>query len=253
MASAPENLPPNMRTLRVLEVLGQSDEAMTATEINQAIGLPKQTVHRLCTSLEEAGFLIREGDGRRYRPSRRSRLMGSGLLHASRSHIVRRQVLLDVAAAVGETVNFVVAEENGMRYLDRVETDWPFRIQLDIGSNVPFHCTASGKTFLASLKPVARGKFIEALTPEPVTPNTLTDPDALLTELKQISKNGYALDREEFMEGMIAVAVPVKDPDGRFIAALAFHGPRQRITIEEAVAKKEILMEGAERLRASIF
>ena len=76
-----------------------------------------------------------------------------GLLYNSRDHMARRQILLNIANKVKETVNFVVPEASGMNYIDRVETDWAFRIQLPIGTNVPFHCTASGKCFLASLSP----------------------------------------------------------------------------------------------------
>ena len=86
-----------MRTLLILEALGTSDRAMTPTEINQNIGLPKQTVHRLCSTLESEGFLARTADGKRLRPSSRLAAMGAGLLHASRYHISRHQVLQDVA------------------------------------------------------------------------------------------------------------------------------------------------------------
>lgn len=236
----------------ILEVLGQSDVAMTPTEINAHIGLPKQTIHRLCKTLLEAGYLSREREGKRLRPSRRSRIFGAGLLHASRSHILRRQVLIDVAAKVGETVNYVVPEENGMRYLDRVETDWPFRIQLDIGSHVPFHCTASGKTFLAGLKPAARKKMINGLPLPRLTDNTLTDPEELLQEVSAVTKQGHALDREEFFDGMVALSVPVRDDRGRFVAALAFHGPTQRLSVDAMLEKKEILLEGAERLKEEV-
>jgi DNA-binding IclR family transcriptional regulator len=161
-----------------------------------------------------------------------------GLLYNSRDHIARRQILLNIANTVKETVNFVVPEASGMNYIDRVETDWAFRIQLPIGTNVPFHCTASGKCFLASLSPTKRMHIRQA---------------ALLSELKQVSKQGYALDQEEFMDGMVAIAVPVKDNHGRFAAALAFHGPTQRISIENALARKDILAVAAKQLADSLF
>ena len=253
MKKLSDHIPPNLRTLMILEVLGRAEEALTPTQINAEIGLPKQTIHRLCKTLLEAGYLTREEDGKRLRPSRRSRLFGAGLLHASRSHILRRQVLMDIANKVGETVNYVVAEENGMRYLDRVETDWPFRIQLDIGSNVPFHATASGKTFLAALKPAARKRFVRGLPLKRLTENTITDPDVLLEELATVAKAGHCLDREEFFEGMVALAVPVKDPLGRFVAAIAFHGPTQRLSVDEMLGKKELLVEGAQKLQEGLI
>lgn len=248
-----ERIPTNLRTLLILEILGQTDTAMTATQINERLGLPKQTVHRLCATLVAEGFLTCPGNGKHFSPSRRARELGAGLLFASRSHIARHQILMDVAAQVRETVNFVVPEDTGMSYLDRVETDWPFRVQLPVGSNVPFHCTASGKTFMASLPLAARKAFVSALTLEPWTPRTHTDPGALLDDLGLIAERGYALDDEEFVEGMVAIAVPVRDSNGRFIAALAFHGPAQRVSIKAAESKRDVLIAAAQRLTDALF
>lgn len=226
---------------------------MTATEINARLGLPKQTVHRLCATLERTGFITRQGASRRYAPARRLRDLGAGLLHSSRHHIARRQILLNVAQQVHETVNFVVPEADGMSYLDRVETDWAFRIQLPIGTNVPFHCTASGKCFLASLASKARRALVAALTLNPLTPQTHTDQAALLDDLARIAARGYSLDEEEFMEGMVAIAVPVRDGAGRFVAALAYHGPTQRLSVADAIARRDILLHAAARLSEALY
>ena len=140
-----------------------------------------------------------------------------------------------------------------MNYIDRVETDWAFRIQLPIGTNVPFHCTASGKCFLASLSPKKRLAMIQAMDLNAHTKRTHVKQETLLSELKQVSKQGYALDQEEFMDGMVAIAVPVNDNHGRFAAALAFHGPTQRISVENALARKDILTKAAKQLAESLF
>ncbi|WP_136659819.1 IclR family transcriptional regulator [Nitratireductor sp. XY-223] len=242
----------NLRTLLILEILGRSDAALSPTEINRELGLPKQSIHRLCTTLVEQGFLVYETDGKKLRPARRLRAMASGILHASRVHIARHQILQDVAATVGETVNFVVPEEAGMSYKDRVETDWPFRVQLPIGTHVPFHCTASGKTFMSTLSPGARKVMVDSIPLEPCTPNTITDREKLLAELKQIARQGYALDREEFMEGMVAIAVPVRDRQNRFMAALAFHGPTVRLNVDNMLERKSVLVEAAGRLTQTL-
>ena len=252
MAEATQT-PTNLRTLLILEVLGKSNRAMTATEINSELNLPRQTVHRLCATLERHGFINRQGKSGKYQVARRLRDIGSGLLHNSRDHMMRHQILSDVAQRVGETVNYAVPKEKGMDYLDRVETDWPFRIQLPIGSTVPFHCTASGKTFLSSLSSRKRETFVGTLQLDAKTPYTHTTSAGLLKELTQIRKNGYALDQEEFLEGMIAIAVPITDPNGRFIAALAFHGPVLRINISQAIERKQLLQSAAKQLSKCLF
>ena len=242
----------NLRTLRILEILGNADHPLTPTQINLELGLPKQTIHRLCKTLVDEGYLTADGKSKGLRPGRRLRSVASGILFTSQFHIGRHQILEDVAERVSETVNFVVPQAEGMIYLDRVETDWPFRIQLPIGTHVPFHCTASGKTFLASLPPKTRKSMVNSLPMKPLTPNTLVDRDTLLEELALVRKRGYALDNEEFVEGMVAMAVPVKDADRRYVGALAFHGPVQRVDLELAISQKDILLKGAERLRQSM-
>jgi DNA-binding IclR family transcriptional regulator len=226
---------------------------MTATEINDALGLPKQTVHRLCATLEQNGFIARIGSSKKYQVARRLRELGSGLLHNSRDHIVRRQILKDLANRVGETVNYVVPEDEGMRYLDRVETDWAFRIQLPIGTNVPFHCTASGKCFLASLPTRQQQSLVENLNLKAMTKQTHVSADTLLEELADIRKQQYSLDSEEFLDGMIALAVPVTDANGRFIASIAMHGPTQRLSRKLLVSQVDLIQNAASRLSRVLF
>ncbi len=242
----------NMRMLLILEILGRSDRALSPTEINRELGLPKQSIHRLCATLARERFLVYDTDGKRLRPARRLRQMAARLLYASSLSIARHQILEEVAATVGETVNFVVPEEEGMKYLDRVETDWPFRVQLPIGTHVPFHCTASGKTFLASLPAAKRNTLVNSIRLERHTDKTITDRQRLSRELRQIARDGHALDREEFMEGMVAIAVPVNDPDGRYLASLAFHGPTMRLEEKTLLSQRRYLAGAAQRLARTL-
>ncbi len=246
-------IPTNLRTLLILEAVGQAGDAMTSAEIGRVVGLPKQTIHRLCNALVDEGFLARDESGRRLRPGRRTRGMASNLLHNAAPVIARRKILERVADAVGETVNFAAPGESGMVYIDRVETDWAFRIQLPIGTHVPFHATASGKTYLASLAPRERKKIVAALTLDRHTDHTHTSAQALLDEVAQIARQGYAIDDEELMEGMVALAVPVRNSSGRYVASLAFHGPVIRITTTSMLDHLDLLLEASGDLRELLF
>ena len=245
-------IPTGMRNLLIIEALSRASGPVTPAELNRDIGLPRQTFHRLCSTLVEEGILIREPDGRRLRPGRRLRSIGTGILNLSFSHVARRQILERVAESVGETVNFVVPGESGMRYMERVETDWPVRVQLPVGTEVPFHCTASGKTFLSSIPLKQRRSLVQTLDLKQFTPNTHTDHDALIADTERIAERGYALDEEEFIEGMNAIAVPVTDAQGQYVASLAFHGPMQRLSIETAIANVGEIRDGAMALRVAL-
>ncbi|MCB1359449.1 MAG: IclR family transcriptional regulator [Maritimibacter sp.] len=248
-----ERIPTNLRLLLMLETIGQQAEPPTPAALGRLVGLPKQTAHRLVSLMVEEGFLKRDEGGAGLRPGRRARMLAAGLLHASSVHVARHQVLRRLAERVGETVNFVVPEDGGMAYHDRVETDWPFRIQLPVGSHVPFHCTASGKTYLSTLPKAQRRRLVQAMALPRFADNTITDPDRLLAELAQIARQGYALDNEEFHAGMVATAVPVRDPSGRYFASLAFHAPTQRVSIERAVDLAPVVAAAAQELTDVLF
>lgn len=246
-------MPTNLRLLRILEALASAEEPMLPVEINRFVDLPRPTIHRLCQTLIDEGFVVRDEATRKLRPARRMRAMAAGILNASHVHIARHQIMREIGAALGETVNFVVPEAEGMRYLDRVETDWPLRVQLPIGSHVPFHCTASGKCFLASMTPRATKRFIEALSLKRCTERTLTEAADLGKELKKIRQAGFAVDQAEFIDQMNAVAVPVFSSDGRFVAALAAHGPSSRLTTDHFDEFAVILKAGATRITNDVM
>lgn len=243
-----ERIPTNVRTLLILEALANANGPLTTAELGRAVGLPKPTIHRLCATLLEEQFLTRDHASRGLRPGRRAREIATGLLHNVADVAARRQVLIELAQTVKETVNFAAPSDDGMIYVDRVETDWAFRIQLPIGAVVPFHRTASGKTYLASLPPAQRRKLAHSFSYEDGTDNAHGSPESLLSELDAIAKRGYALDNEELMEGMVALAVPILDQRRRYFASLAFHGPRQRLSVDGMMAQLPVMQKASDQL-----
>lgn len=107
--------------------------------------------------------------------------------------------------------------------------------------------------FMSSLSSTRRRSMIETLSLDALTPKTYTDPDSLSREITTIRKEGFSLDKEEFNLGMIAIAVPVSDADGRFYAALGVHGPIQRLSLESACASFAGLYEAATHITAILF
>ena len=242
------NIPTNLRLLLVIEEIARAGVPVTPTEVNTRLGLPKPTIHRLFSTLEEEGFLQRDLDGRAYSPGPRLRTMASGVISSRRIRSVRQAILKRLSRQIGETCNIAMPERDAMAYLERVETEWPLRIQLPIGTRVPFYCTASGKMYLSTLARSHVIKYLENTDLKAHTPNTLTDHDALLEEIRKIRKQGYALDREEFMSDMIALAVPILDQNDRLMATLAFHAPTQRIKIDQALGYLDEMRSAARDL-----
>lgn len=243
-----DTIPTNLRLLMVLEEVARAGVPVTPTEVNGALALPKPTIHRLFSTLEEEGFLQRDMDGRTYSPGPRMRTLAAGILSSLRIRTARQAILKRLSSEIGETCNIALPDRDAMIYLERVETEWPLRIQLPQGTRVPFHCTASGKLYLSSLATNHTDRFLSASRLDSRTPNTITDPEALRDEIATIRTQGYALDREEFMTSMIAVAVPIADPQGRLMATLSFHAPTQRFDIEKAIGYLDALKQASSEL-----
>ena len=243
-----KTIPTNLRLLLLLEELARVGTPITPTAANEVLGLPKPTIHRLFHTLEEEGFLQRDIDGRSYAPGARLRRFAGSVLSTSRIRMARQTVLSALAEDVGETCNIAMPERHVMVYLDRVETKWPLRIQLPVGTEVPFHCTASGKMYLSSLKPRLFEKYLKIVTLDAHTSQTLTDPAALTAEIEAIRARGYSTDNEEFMESMVAVAVPLLDNQNRLMSTLSIHAPTQRVSLDDLKKHLPRLMEAADDL-----
>ena len=243
-----KEIPINLRLLIILEEMAEAGVPVTPTEVNRVLNLPKPTIHRLFTTLEDVGFIQREIDGRAYSPGRRMRKLASEIISSQRIRMARTAILRRLADEIGETCNIAMPDRDEMIYVDRVETKWPLRIQLPIGSSVPFYCTASGKLYLSTLDDEHLSGFLRATCLETRTTATITNPERLIEVVREIRDAGYATDNEEFMEGMIAVAVPIKSQNGRLVTTLSFHAPVQRLSLPMALEHVETLKSAASDL-----
>ena len=250
-ASASEDqgqIPTNLRLLLIIEAVAAAGVPLAPSVLMESLGLPKATIHRLLTTAEEEGFLQRDIDGRSYGPGRRLRELAGNTLSSQRMRTERLMIMKGLAHEVGETCNLAAPARFGMIYLDRVETHWPLRIQLAIGTQVPFHCTASGKMYLSSLRSEKLNRFLSWLRLEQQTAKTITHQDQLCDELSAIRARGYATDDEEFMVEMVAIAVPIKDSQGRLLTTLSIHAPKQRHDLASLIDHLPQLRKAASRL-----
>ena len=252
MAAARDKGHTFLRVLAILERVVEVETDTTPSALANHLGLPKASAHRLCQLLEQEQLLSRDLDGHGLVAGPRLRRLAVNVLGSDGPRAPRQAILQSLAEEIGETCNITIPDGTSMVYHDRVESAWPLRIQLPVGSHVPLHCTASGKLYLSSLPSARRRRVIARLDLEPHTANTITDAAALEAALKPIRSDEVGVDDEEFLDGMVAVAVPIKDPQGRVCATLATHGPVQRMSLERARAQVPNLKRAAAELAATL-
>ena len=236
---------PTLRLFSLLEVIAAKDQAFTLQALTEETGLPKPTLHRMLVQLEAAGLLQRGGDGRQYGTGARLRRLAENLLLNSIHHGAQHAVMRHLVDEVGESCNLTALSGGEVVYLDRVETAAPLRFYLHSGSRVPAHCSASGKCFLAQMTPAQRRRLLGLVPLEAFTPKTLTDFDRLEKEVRQVKRQGHAIDNEEFLPGLLCVAVLVPAAHGRSNLCVAVQAPVMRLPPEKALQLLPALQRAA--------
>ncbi|MBK9021447.1 MAG: IclR family transcriptional regulator [Sulfuritalea sp.] len=231
-------MPDDSSTLRafgVLELVARADGPLSLDELTQLCGLPKPSVFRILGLLQRGGLVQREPAAKRYCIGARMSKLALEVMMRSPQRARRHAILQQLVAEIGETCNLTMLDGNEVLYLDRVETSSPVRVHLAAGSRVPLHCTASGKLFLSQL---SERQVATLLGPGPYrrhTENTIIDPEELQKALRRIRNEGIGTDVGEFLEGSVAVSVPVTDAQGRVCATVAVHGPAPRVTLRSCM------------------
>lgn len=239
---------PTLRLFSLLEVVASKDQFFSLQGLSEETNIPKPTLHRMLQQLESAGLLERSADSRQYGTGIRLRKLAENLLINDTFHGARHRVLRALVQEVGESCNLTALSGSEVMYLDRVETPAPLRFYLHSGSRVPVHCSASGKLFLAGMTPAQRQRLLSHTPLEAFTHKTLTQWDALDEEIKQVKRQGFALDNEEFLPGLLCVAVLVPSAAGRSNLCVAVQAPIMRLTPDKALSLLPALHRAADAL-----
>jgi IclR family acetate operon transcriptional repressor len=237
LSGAPGIDTPTMRLFALLEVIASSDQRCSLQALVEKTGLPKPTLHRMLQQLEAAGLLQREGDGRHYGTATRLRRLAENLLLNDSQHGARHCVLRRLVEEVGESCNITALSGSEVVYLDRVETAAPLRFYLHPGSRVPVHCSASGKVFLAQMDLAQRRRLLAHTPLQKYTPRTLTDLARLEKEIKRVQSDGFAMDDEEFLPGLLCIAAlvpPARGASNQSNLCVAIQAPIMRVTVARA-------------------
>ncbi len=238
----------SLRALLVLDHLARAQHPPTLAQLAQRLDMPKTTLMRLLAAMQRAGFVAATPTEQGYVPGPQATSLALATLSASAFTRACRAVLAQLVGTLGETCNLTAPDGDRVVYMERVETSEPLRLFFAVGSHVPMHCTASGKLFLASMSRLERGRVLARLPLTRNTPRTFTDPTKLDEELERLAARGIGIDNEEFVRGMSAVAVPIRDAEDRVVAAVACHAPTARVMLDDLLRAVPVLQRAAQSL-----
>jgi DNA-binding IclR family transcriptional regulator len=200
-------------------------------------------------TLLNGGFLERAGDGEKFRLGLRLLEMGLGALRGLDFRRAAYPYMQQLVDRFQETCTLSIFDRGRMLYVEVVYGEHSLTIAARVGRHLPAHCTASGKVLLAFLPP----EITEPILSGPLaayTDKTITSPAKLREELGLVRQCGYAVTDEEFEAGIRAISAPIRDIDGKVIAAMSIPFPTSRLNPERIPEIAQALMDAANAVSA---
>jgi len=238
-----------LRGIAVLEAMAEIGEPVPLGTLVEHVGLDKATVWRLLSTLVEAGYVIQDEDTGRYALTNRVLRLARSFFEHSDLRSVARPHLMRLRNEADETVHLGQIDGERVVYIDKIDAERSVRLVSSVAQGMPIHTTSLGKAILAHLPEAA--DLIEGMELTRKTPQSITNPNVLLRELRIIREVGYATDHEENEENVICVGSPVLDGRGRVIAAVSVSGPKFRVGRQVKVLG-ELCRRTAERISSDL-
>ncbi len=214
------------RGLAVLRAFDSDDAELTLSEIVGATGLARAAARRFVLTLVELGYI--RDEGRLFRLSPRVLELGQAYLSSLRLPELALPHLRSLVDDVQESSTLAVLDETEIVYVAHVPARRIMSISIIVGTRDPAFATSLGRVLLAGLNDETLETYLRVADLPTMTARTVADADALRDELAKIRRQGYAIVDQELEDGLRAIAVPVRDGEGRVLAALnlAVHASR---------------------------
>lgn len=221
------------------------------TELADRVDLPKSTVSRLLSALENEGVVEQLESGGVYRLGQTLISLAGASGPGDNLVAAARPYLIDLTDLTSETSGVSVLEGDEVYYLEHVETDDQVQVRDWTGEKLPLHVTASGLALLATSTPEFTDRYLDAPLVQ-YTSRTITDPDRLRQRLVKIRATGWVWVHEELTPGLNSVAAAIPVVEGKPRAALHIHGPSYRFPDATEDRFGRLVLDAAQKLATQL-
>ncbi|HVR87970.1 MAG TPA: IclR family transcriptional regulator [Candidatus Limnocylindria bacterium] len=222
------------RALDLLEALAAAEGEVSITLLATRTKLHVSTVHRLLATLLRRGYVRQNAETSRYYTGAKLATLVEARSRYNELRLAARPLLQSLVETTRETANLSVLDDATAVYIETAASPQVVRLFTVVGNHVPLHATGAGKALLASLPQSKRDSLLDHAGLRAHTARTLVDRGALARALDEARERGYAIDDEEYDEGVRCVAIAV-GPIGAPIAALSISGPASRLSKQRCV------------------
>ncbi len=213
----------------ILNQFTVEEPVQSAAVIARKTKMPVSTIRRIMNTLAECGLLDRNEETGKYSIGAAMYILGSLYLHATDIFSAARPVALALNDLTKETISVSVRKGRDIVLVMKEEPAGSFRLTTSVGTVIPAYATAMGKALLSQLS----DEELDVLYPEerfePVTMSTVASKQLLKAQLIEIKRSRVAFSSEESYEGVEAIASPIRDHSGAYVAAMSITVPVFRI------------------------
>jgi len=233
------------RVLSLLKAFSEERAGLSLTELSHRVDLSKATTHRMLSVLEQEGFLTRSEETGEFRLGPEIIVLGARALQDVDLRRVARSELRLLSETSGDDASLESLVGDEVLILDEVKGQNLLGLTTEVGTRWPAHATATGKVLLAGAEdPMSEPEGGLAAA----TAQTITDWTRWTETLAEVRERGYATNVEELVYGYSSVAAPVRDMEGRVVAAISVGGSTHRVTRDRIPELADLVMEAAARV-----
>lgn len=236
------------RAALILRAVASSPTALGVSELSRQLGLNKSTAHDILNTLCHHRLLERDDAQKTYRLGPALAELGRRAGDHADLHALARPRMVALARAAGATVLLGTFHAGYVTIIDTVEASDAVKITAPVGRHLHYSAGAFGKVFLAALPESEANQLTRSQPLRAYTPKSMTRPAAYRACLNEVRTLGYALDQEEYLEGVCAAAAPIVDVRGCIVAVLCTVGFSTRLPIEALLRVARQTREAAEAI-----
>jgi len=231
--------------LEVIRAFTRDHSALTLSQVAAIARMPAATTRRCLLTLEELGYVMRSGRNFLLRPKVLE--LGAAYLESMDVEHLTKTHLEELARKTGDSAALCVLDGPDIVYVARTSVRTLVRLEAHVGSRFPAHATSTGRVLLAGLSAERLDKYFHSAKIAALTDRTVTEPAKLRQAIDDCRRTGYSAVEDELAYGVVAVAVPVFDPQGRVVAALNSSSHSKRIAKSKLVRERLAMLQQASR------
>jgi len=243
------------KSLQVIELLSKNAQGLSLLEMSNIIGFPKSTIHHILSTFLPYDYVAQNAETKKYSLGFKFLSLGRVILDSIDVRKIANKYLFELHdecrelyGECREAIHLAILRNGKVIYIDKVDTQEGLSLATYIGFRTDPHAAAGGKVLISELSPKDILTIYHSRALKQYGKNTITNIDDLFKELEKIRKQGYAIDNEEYYEGVRCVAAPIR-AGGKIVAAMSITGSIFTMTMERINNElKKMLLKTTERI-----